>query len=192
MFSPRNDDHLKDIIQKYKDDPSREFEVRFYINDKTDMERVYKSLLERASSVKIEQILNTITDVGKNITDRKEIWFVNGKKQKEANLRKHKEMFLKTRGIVEIQAAVSSETDIPPFSTSLAKFIRLKYRCSLAFDKPLSIWRADFTVVRTIGKTQFANILQLKDAFFGKNVDPKKFSDLFIDDVAEKAPKSTA
>lgn len=187
MFSQKDEHRLLEISETYQDDPKKELETRFYIDDETTMERIYKQLLKESSSARIEQVLNTLSDAGKNMTDRKEIWFKNGSKTNESSMRKHREKNLVLRSLINIQIAVSSEIQIPPFSTSKAKQIRLKLRSSLVFGKnhPLENWRADFTIVRTIGPGQFQNIINIKDEFFGQNTTTTNFTDIFKDNELE-------
>lgn len=176
MFSSKDESRLTDIVETYNKDPSKELEARFYIDDINTLERLYKTLLKQASGVKIEQVLNTISDAGKNITDRKEIWFKDGKKTDEISTRKHKEHYLVVRGLANVQIAVASEKTIPKFGMSKVKEIRLKYRSSLVLDNG---WRADFTVVHEVPQNDFQNILTIKDTFFGQKTTPQTFASLF-------------
>lgn len=171
-------------------DTSKELEVKFYLDDFDNyFKKLYQAILNK-SDAKIEQILNTITDVGvnttnkhadlhkKQITERKELWFVNGAKSKEENIRKSKEAF--THGKLDslrYQVAFATETKIQQFNTGSANGMRLKFRSSLILKDELPNWRFDFTIVRTVERNEFTNIKSIIDEFFVKRATPETFLD---------------
>ena len=164
-------------------DMSKELEVKFYLDDfEHPFRKLYQRILQDASG-KIEQILNTITDIpapkgsSKQITERKEIWFDKGVRKIESNIRKSKEAYTHAKeGGLRYQVAFATETKIPMFNTGSANGMRLKYRSSLLISE-FPDWRFDFTIVRTVERNEFSNIKTILTEFFPKNADIKNFLD---------------
>lgn len=182
MLKQNEKKRLDTTISSWLANRDKELEIRFYIQDFDTYKLIYETLYEKSLTSSISQTLNTIIDTGKDQTDRKEIYFTKGKNTSEKYIRKCKDSYVNIDSYpIKFQVSTASETEIPSFSNSAAKQIRLKLRSSLTFSEPeyLIGWRADFTLVKIVNKSDFSNIKTIKESIFPTNVAPdeSKFLD---------------
>lgn len=167
---------------------TKELEIKITIDDFDTFRIIYDALLAVPDyTARIEQILNTITDVKTTqktdnnlplqVTDRKEIRFDGPTKLQEENIRKIKQYYINAKHQhLRYQFAFATESKIPVFNTASATQVRLKLRSSIVIDK-FPDWKFDFTIVKSIDKQAFATLKQVKDAFFKKSISPTSYRD---------------
>ena len=168
----------------------KELEIKLYL-DRAAFLLFYKSI-EAKYTGKYTQVLNTITDVDKSTTNRKEIYFEKNVKKNEIYIQKKQINRYNSRIInIEYAITVAEERQSKSFTIATAKCIRLKNRVSFIV-KELPKWRVDFTLVCNVPKSEFSNIKTIKDNFFKTyfSVNPDYKLELEIEYLDNKIEES--
>ncbi len=155
-------DYLTRAVNEYcKSDKNLELEIRFTLSVH-DFRKLYSALGTGQSS--IEQSLNAIITISEHINNRYEVYFDSGTRKHTSYIQKHQlaKAFLKNP--IQCRVSVAEEIKIPEFSAARASFIRLKYRKSVIL--PGNNWRADFTLIKNVQKSQFNELEHIKNEFF--------------------------
>lgn len=165
------------LVKRYQAADNAELEIRFYL-DGTEWQNAYQTLKSGAkkSPVKFEQSIHIIQEEGKN-SNRKELYFDKGVKQEERYIRKATLEFLKYKGA---KINLATEEKIGEFNTDNAKMIRFRSRASIPLTIGEGIWKAEFTIIRTLQKAQFAQLKKVKEEVFptGKVLDAARMDAL--------------
>lgn len=162
------------LVKKYQDSDNAELEIRFYL-EPVEWQNVYQSVLRghKKTPIQFEQSIHVVQDEAK-YSNRKELYFDKGVKQEEKFLRKTNIEYFKYKGA---KVNLASEEPISNFSTDNAKLIRFRTRASLPFKVDDSMWKLEFTIIRTLQKAQFNKLKQIKEEVFptGKALTSENF-----------------
>lgn len=161
---------LQDIIQNFNNSGKTnnlELEIRFKLSF-SEWKKIYENVINNKYSGNIEQSINVITIVDKEVL-RREVYFKNGIKQNEkyTNKKIEKSIFGK-----DYRIALSSETEIKPFTITSINEIRIKLRSSIIISEN---WRLDFTIVKSLNDAN--DVKKYKDIMFPIDVklDPANY-----------------
>lgn len=166
------------LLKKYKNTPNAEFEIRFKID-----EEIFKLLFTSLKPTLLEQNIDIITPIKKanvqRCSNRKTITFETSNKKDIYHIQKCKLDQIFVKSSINYKLVLSSENQLPEFSSNAAKLIRLKLRVSVNF---LEDWRLDLTLVREIDISLLNQLQPIKDKMFPQN--------LTLESFLEKAPFS--